>query len=83
MLCPGDSRLAASNIQEKLLPPVLVIEYSIEIYGRLIVTTFAVLGIWLGLKLTGKAEGHREKVPGRGTVHPGREETRGTPNHAP
>lgn len=31
----------------------LVIEHSIEIYGGLIAITFAVLGIWLGLKLTG------------------------------
>jgi DNA-binding CsgD family transcriptional regulator len=30
----------------------LVIEHSIEIYGGLIAVTFAVLGIWLGLKLT-------------------------------
>ena len=34
----------------------LVIEHSIEIYGGLIAATFAVLGIWLGLKLTGKQE---------------------------
>jgi DNA-binding CsgD family transcriptional regulator len=32
----------------------LVIEHSIEIYGGLIAATFAILGIWLGLKLTGK-----------------------------
>jgi DNA-binding CsgD family transcriptional regulator len=32
----------------------LVIEHSIEIYGGLTAATFAVLGIWLGLKLTGK-----------------------------
>src|ERR1700731_2729891 len=31
----------------------LVIEHSLEIYGGLIAATFAVLGIWLGLKLTG------------------------------
>ncbi len=30
----------------------LVIEHSFEIYGGLIAATFAVLGIWLGLKLT-------------------------------
>jgi DNA-binding CsgD family transcriptional regulator len=30
----------------------LVIEHSIEIYGALIAATFAILGIWLGLKLT-------------------------------
>jgi len=34
----------------------LVIEHSIEIYGALIAATFAVLGIWLGLKLTGKRQ---------------------------
>lgn len=31
----------------------LVIEHSIEIYGGLIAVIFAVLGIWLGIKLTG------------------------------
>ena len=30
----------------------LVVEHSIEIYGGLIALLFAVLGIWLGLKLT-------------------------------
>jgi DNA-binding CsgD family transcriptional regulator len=30
----------------------LVVEHSIEIYGALIAATFAILGIWLGLKLT-------------------------------
>jgi NarL family two-component system response regulator LiaR len=30
----------------------LVIEHSIEIYGGLTAATFAVLGVWLGLKLT-------------------------------
>ncbi|MDX6305205.1 MAG: hypothetical protein QOI77_2174 [Blastocatellia bacterium] len=30
----------------------LVVEHSIEIYGGLIALMFAVLGIWLGLKLT-------------------------------
>ncbi|HYK40016.1 MAG TPA: response regulator transcription factor [Candidatus Eremiobacteraceae bacterium] len=30
----------------------LIIEHSVEIYGGLIAATFAVLGIWLGLKLT-------------------------------
>jgi DNA-binding CsgD family transcriptional regulator len=34
----------------------LVIEHSIEIYGGLIAATFAILGIWLGLKLTQKQE---------------------------
>jgi DNA-binding CsgD family transcriptional regulator len=31
----------------------LVIEHSVEIYGGLIAATFSVLGIWLGLRLTG------------------------------
>src|ERR1700675_2977461 len=31
----------------------LVVEHSIEIYGGLIAATFAILGIWIGLKLTG------------------------------
>ena len=31
----------------------LVLEHSIEIYGGLIAAAFAVLGIWLGLKLAG------------------------------
>jgi NarL family two-component system response regulator LiaR len=34
----------------------LVLEHSIEIYGGLTAATFAVLGIWLGLKLTGRRE---------------------------
>jgi len=34
----------------------LVIEHSLEIYGGLIGATFAALGIWLGLKLTGTRE---------------------------
>jgi two-component system, NarL family, response regulator LiaR len=34
----------------------LVIEHSVEIYGGLIAATFAALGIWLGLKLTGRPE---------------------------
>src|SRR5215468_9327676 len=34
----------------------LVVEHSMEIYGGLIAATFAVLGIWLGLKLTHKQE---------------------------
>ncbi len=34
----------------------LVVEHSIEIYGGLIAATFAVLGIWLGLRLTAKRQ---------------------------
>src|SRR5215472_2073588 len=30
----------------------LVVEHSVEVYGGLIAATFAILGIWLGLKLT-------------------------------
>jgi two-component system, NarL family, response regulator LiaR len=32
----------------------LVIERSFEIYGALLALTFAVLGIWLGIRLTGR-----------------------------
>jgi NarL family two-component system response regulator LiaR len=39
----------------------LVIEHSIEIYGGLIAATFAFLGIWLGIKLTGT----RPKIVGK------------------
>jgi two-component system, NarL family, response regulator LiaR len=35
----------------------LVVEHSIEIYGGLIAATFSVLGIWLGLRLTGIRQG--------------------------
>jgi len=34
----------------------LVIEHSIEIYGGLVAAVFAALGIWLGLRLTGRRE---------------------------
>jgi NarL family two-component system response regulator LiaR len=34
----------------------LIIEHSIEIYGGLTAATFAVLGIWLGIKLTSTKE---------------------------
>jgi len=34
----------------------LVIDYSIEIYVGLVAAIFAVLGIWLGLRLTGRQE---------------------------
>ena len=76
----------------------LVIEHSIEIYGGLIAATFAVLGIWLGLKLTGTRERIVVKeVPFRlrrlaepetshfqsRTIRPGREKARGSGHHAP
>jgi NarL family two-component system response regulator LiaR len=35
----------------------LVVEHSIEIYSGLIAAIFAALGIWLGLKITGKRQG--------------------------
>jgi len=34
----------------------LVIEHSVEIYGGLVALLFAGLGIWLGLRLTGRKE---------------------------
>lgn len=34
----------------------LVVEHSVEIYGGLIAATFAALGIWLGLRLTGRRQ---------------------------
>jgi DNA-binding CsgD family transcriptional regulator len=34
----------------------LVMEHSIEIYGALVAAIFAGLGIWLGVRLTGKRE---------------------------
>ncbi len=34
----------------------LVVEHSVEIYGGLTALVFAILGIWLGLKLTRKEE---------------------------
>lgn len=34
----------------------LIVEHSLEIYGGLVALVFAVLGIWLGLKLTKKEE---------------------------
>lgn len=41
----------------------LVIEHSVEIYGGLIAATFAILGIWLGIKLTGKPRVLVKEVP--------------------
>ena len=41
----------------------LVIEHAIEIYGGLIAATFAILGIWLGLKLTGPPKIVVREVP--------------------
>jgi two-component system, NarL family, response regulator LiaR len=44
----------------------LVLEHSFEIYGGLIAITFAALGIWLGLRVSGK----REKVVTKETLTP-------------
>jgi DNA-binding CsgD family transcriptional regulator len=44
----------------------LVIEHSIEIYGGLTAAIFAVLGIWLGVKLTGT----KQKVVAKGVPVP-------------
>jgi NarL family two-component system response regulator LiaR len=34
----------------------LVVEHSLEIYGGLVALVFVTLGIWLGLRLTGRPE---------------------------
>lgn len=34
----------------------LILEHSFEIYGALIAATFAALGIWLGVRLTGRRQ---------------------------
>jgi DNA-binding CsgD family transcriptional regulator len=34
----------------------LVLEHSLEIYGGLVALTFAVLGIWLGIRLAGRRQ---------------------------
>lgn len=47
----------------------LVIEHSFEIYGALIAATFAILGIWLGLKLT-KPKIVVKEVPMPASTHP-------------
>ena len=41
----------------------LVIEHSVEIYGGLIAATFAVLGVWLGLRLTRRRQSIIAEVP--------------------
>jgi two-component system, NarL family, response regulator LiaR len=47
-LCGGVMILLLKVVEYRFL----VVEHSIEIYGGLIALLFAVLGIWLGLKLT-------------------------------
>ncbi len=44
----------------------LAIEHSFEIYGGLIAATFSVLGIWLGIRLTGA----RSKIAKEGATGP-------------
>jgi DNA-binding CsgD family transcriptional regulator len=51
-LCGGLLIVALKVIEYRFL----VVEHSIEIYGGLVATIFAVVGIWLGLKLTKKKE---------------------------
>ena len=51
----------------------LVVEHSMEIYGGLVAAIFAILGIWLGLKLTGRGRKMVVKevpVPGGGRFVP-------------
>ncbi|MCY7387020.1 MAG: LuxR C-terminal-related transcriptional regulator [Burkholderiales bacterium] len=47
----------------------LMVEYSVEIYGGLVATVFACLGIWIGLKLT-RPPRHTETVVMREVVVP-------------
>jgi DNA-binding CsgD family transcriptional regulator len=51
-LCGGALILLLRLVEYRFL----VVEHSIEIYGGLIALLFAVLGIWLGLKLTKNKE---------------------------
>jgi two-component system, NarL family, response regulator LiaR len=48
----------------------LVIEHSFEIYGGLIAATFSVLGIWLGLRLTGRQTSTAKEAPVAAAVPP-------------
>ena len=51
-LCGGLLILALKVVEYRFL----VVEHSVEIYGVLIALLFACVGIWMGLKLTGKKE---------------------------
>jgi two-component system, NarL family, response regulator LiaR len=51
----------------------LVLEHSLEIYSALIAATFASLGIWLGLKLTGKQPVVVKQIPISANEVPGNE----------
>ncbi len=56
----------------------LVLEHSIEIYGALVAALFAVLGIWLGRRLTGPPQVRTVEVV-REVVVPGPEATAAPP----
>jgi DNA-binding CsgD family transcriptional regulator len=51
-VCGGALIVALKLIEYRFL----VVEHSVEIYGGLIALLFAVLGVWLGIKLTKKKE---------------------------
>src|SRR5277367_5588739 len=53
----------------------LVIEHSFEIYGGLVALTFAILGIWLGIRLTGR----RQKIVVREILVPSEKVRGGQP----
>jgi len=54
----------------------IVIEHSVEIYGGIIAATFAVLGIWLGVRLSGPRKPDDSKQPDQQTI--GSQPTPGT-----
>jgi DNA-binding CsgD family transcriptional regulator len=49
----------------------IVIEHSVEIYGGLTAATFAILGIWLGLRLTAVRPAKPAKEPSLPNAAPG------------
>ena len=51
-LCGGLLIVALKLVKYRFL----VVEHSVEIYGGLTALVFAILGIWLGLKITSKKE---------------------------
>ena len=51
-LCGGALILVLKLVEYRFL----VVEHSVEIYGGLIALLFAILGVWLGLKLTKNKE---------------------------
>jgi DNA-binding CsgD family transcriptional regulator len=51
-VCGGGLIVALKLIEYRFL----VVEHSVEIYGGLIALLFAILGVWLGIKLTKKKE---------------------------